>query len=640
MDIRIAKIEDIDFLDQVEKSSFKANRCSSRKSIRHSITSPHQLVYIAETKEKCCGALFLIPYKKQIRIYSIAVLEEFRGMGVGKELINHAVFIAGKLGLKSILLEVEKNNTSLVHWYESLGFESTQVIVDYYAKNEDAMKMVLYLETGENDKSIVVTDFDTDFFDGIPNVINIRANTYIEDIKYQSIKNARIFNLCSSLNYQTVGYYVSLLAHARNHIVFPNIISLMDFRRKVLVRSIGEEIFDVIQKELANEEGRTLTIESYFGHCIEQKYQNLNNELNMLYEAPLLCYQFEKKDCWTLKKVTTLKLKEIEQSETIKGYAVRYFSQKRFLKSTLKNYKYDMAILIDESEKNPPSCEVALQKFKQVAESLGFYVEMITKKDYKRITEFDALFIRTTTNVNNYTYDFSRYAYSEGLVVIDDPWSILRCSNKLYLFESLKSAGIKIPKTWTLNKKSDYKKQIQLLKYPLILKQPDSAFSFGVYKVVDLQECKEMLAELFIKSEIVIAQEFLPTSYDWRIGIMDKKPVFACKYYMAKDHWQIYNWNSCEDNQEAGGFETISLSSVPDKVLKTALDAANLVGDGLYGVDLKDIEGELYVIEVNDNPNIDHGIEDLYLGDSLYYKIMQSFYNRLENAREIIRPIS
>jgi glutathione synthase/RimK-type ligase-like ATP-grasp enzyme len=37
------------------------------------------------------------------------------------------------------------------------------------------------------------------------------------------------------------------------------------------------------------------------------------------------------------------------------------------------------------------------------------------------------------------------------------------------------------------------------------------------------------------------------------------------------------------------------------------------------------------VIEINDNPNIDYGVEDKILGDSLYSKIMLSFLKRLES---------
>jgi len=36
------------------------------------------------------------------------------------------------------------------------------------------------------------------------------------------------------------------------------------------------------------------------------------------------------------------------------------------------------------------------------------------------------------------------------------------------------------------------------------------------------------------------------------------------------------------------------------------------------------------VIEVNDNPNIDAGVEDVYLKDDLYRLILQEFVRRLE----------
>lgn len=49
------------------------------------------------------------------------------------------------------------------------------------------------------------------------------------------------------------------------------------------------------------------------------------------------------------------------------------------------------------------------------------------------------------------------------------------------------------------------------------------------------------------------------------------------------------------------------VEEVPKKVITTALKAANLIGDGLYGVDLKQNDKGVYVIEINDNPNIDSG---------------------------------
>ena len=49
------------------------------------------------------------------------------------------------------------------------------------------------------------------------------------------------------------------------------------------------------------------------------------------------------------------------------------------------------------------------------------------------------------------------------------------------------------------------------------------------------------------------------------------------------------------------------MEHAPSAVVSTALKAANLIGDGLYGVDIKQVGRKCYVIEVNDNPNIDAG---------------------------------
>ncbi len=65
-------------------------------------------------------------------------------------------------------------------------------------------------------------------------------------------------------------------------------------------------------------------------------------------------------------------------------------------------------------------------------------------------------------------------------------------------------------------------------------------------------------------------------------------------------------------------------------MIKAALKACRLIGDGLYGVDLKQAGDRVVVIEVNDNPNIDAGIEDVVLGRGLFDRIMGVFLSRME----------
>jgi glutathione synthase/RimK-type ligase-like ATP-grasp enzyme len=69
-------------------------------------------------------------------------------------------------------------------------------------------------------------------------------------------------------------------------------------------------------------------------------------------------------------------------------------------------------------------------------------------------------------------------------------------------------------------------------------------------------------------------------------------------------------------------------------VTRAALKAADLIGDGLYGVDIKQIGRRCCVIEVNDNPNIDAGYEDAVLRDGLYREIMGIFLRRIVEHKQ------
>ncbi len=305
-----------------------------------------------------------------------------------------------------------------------------------------------------------------------------------------------------------------------------------------------------------------------------------------------------------------------------------YFSKQRYAAPRADHTKYDLAILVNPNESEPPSNRKALEKFVETADSLNIYTDLITKDDFSRIAEYDALFIRETTSVNHHTYRFARRARAEGMVVIDDPESILKCTNKVYLAEILQKARIPTPPTLIIHKQNR-DKVLDELGLPCVLKKPDSAFSQGVVKVGTEEELKATLDKMLASSDLVIGQKFLPTDFDWRIGIIDKTPIYACKYYMAKGHWQIYNWKG-EEADQSGHVETMPIENAPEKIVSAALKAANLIGDGLYGVDVKESDGEVYVIEVNDNPSIDHGFEDQVLQDALYERILKSIINRIE----------
>jgi glutathione synthase/RimK-type ligase-like ATP-grasp enzyme len=156
-----------------------------------------------------------------------------------------------------------------------------------------------------------------------------------------------------------------------------------------------------------------------------------------------------------------------------------------------------------------------------------------------------------------------------------------------------------------------------------------------VAKVESEQELLAKVDALLHKSELIVAQEWLPTEFDWRVGILDRRPLFVCKYFMAAGHWQIVKREPGRAGYQEGPVEAVAVAEAPEDVLKIALKAANLIGDGLYGVDIKQVGTRCYVIEVNDNPNVDAGNEDGVLKDALYREIMGSFVRRIEARKRV-----
>lgn len=483
-------------------------------------------------------------------------------------------------------------------------------------------------------KNIVVVNNPANWSLELPGVEVVSARSYLSEENYSKMRRARVFNLCRSYKYQSNGYYVSLLAEARGHRPLPGIMAIEDIKSQTMVRFVSDELDSLIQKALKNIVADKFTLSIYFGKNLAKRYDRLSGQLFQQFQAPLLRTQFVRlSNRWNLHAIAPISANEIPQDHKpfVIEVARKYFESRRMPGVKKEDTRYDLAILRSENESFPPSDEKAIQKFIRAAENLDLYVEVIGKEDYGRLAEFDALFIRETTSVSHHTYRFARRAAAEGLVVMDDPESILKCTNKVYLAELLKRNGIPAPKTLIVSEDNSSKVE-QELGLPCILKQPDSSFSQGVVKADSREELKEMLAKLFTTSDLLIAQEFLPTDYDWRVGILNREPLYVCKYFMARKHWQIYE-RSKEGKTYSGKAETLPVNEAPRLVLKTALEAANLVGNGLYGVDLKQVGEKVYVIEINDNPSIDSGYEDVVLKDVLYHKIMQEFLRRIEEKK-------
>jgi glutathione synthase/RimK-type ligase-like ATP-grasp enzyme len=461
----------------------------------------------------------------------------------------------------------------------------------------------------------------------------ITASDYLRQESYEDPK--LVINLCSEITYNSEGYYCSLLATARGHRVIPSAEVLNKLESGAGIRmdsSLHKLCHSWIEKN--NIVSDTWNLDVYFGNCAEPGLERIARYIFDNYPYPILRVTLNNKARNQIDSIKSLKLSELtDDQQTQFADALDRFNRKVWRNPrSKKTPRYDLAIFHNPDEPFPPSNRKALAKFVDLAKKMNINAELITEDDLLRLMEFDALFIRQTTALNHITYQVAQKAKQADMVVIDDPLSIIRCTNKVYLNELLAREGIPAPKSKLIFRAKPfvYEEVASCLGAPFILKIPDGSFSNGVKKVKNQLEYEQTLNDFFGRSAIVLAQEYLPTDFDWRIGVLNGEPLYACKYFMAKGHWQIY-YHQSSGKSRSGMAEAVPMYKVPKVILKNAIKATSLIGKGLYGVDLKMIGDKGVIIVINDNPSLDYGIEDAILGDELYYRIINEFVRKLEN---------
>lgn len=144
--IRRSTLSDLDLLENIEREAFAAFQQSSKRALKQSLKSAHQQVWIAEVVENDLvnpvGCLILYIFPKTLRIFSIAVFNRYKGMGIGKILLDHAESIAKEKGIKRISLELNKSSSKLLSWYEEAGFKTVELLPNYYDEGIDGLRMV------------------------------------------------------------------------------------------------------------------------------------------------------------------------------------------------------------------------------------------------------------------------------------------------------------------------------------------------------------------------------------------------------------------------------------------------------------------------------------------------------------------
>jgi glutathione synthase/RimK-type ligase-like ATP-grasp enzyme len=475
-------------------------------------------------------------------------------------------------------------------------------------------------------KTAIITDKHHEWFE-IPDATTLTARRYLAEPESVTEADVRVLNLCQTGRYQGRGYYVSLLAEARGQRPFPDIKTIENLRSEAYVNALSTELQPLVQETQLHDESERYQLDVYLGKHVT--HHALAEELFARVRAPLLRVLFVRKEgAWHLDALQAMGLADIPLQdrafllEAVKEYIAENPLPKR---QGVSKARPRIAILHDPNEETKPSNDEALQRLVKAAPLVGLEAEIIGPDALERLSEFDALFNRASPE--GLIYEFIRQAEALGMPVVDDPESVLKCGNKVFMQELLNRHRIATPRTLIVHR-NNLEEIIPTLGLPCVLKLPDSGFGLDVLKIESEDNLRKEAERFFTKSELIIAQEWLPSDFDWRVGVYDGRPLFVAKYYMAPGHWKIIKVEG-EETPIEGKTEAMTIGEAPVEVIKTAVRAANLIGRGLYGADLKQVGDRVYLIEVNINPNLDAGNEDQVLGEALYREILGVFARRI-----------
>src|SRR6266702_1001501 len=393
----------------------------------------------------------------------------------------------------------------------------------------------------------------------------IMTGEYLARPKLFDIGRPKLVNLSRSYAYQSKGYYASLLAEARGHRVVPTVETMLELREAKLYEHALPELEDELNRCARKADFQPeaqLRLLVCFGIASDPRFEAFGRLLFDWFRCPALEITVDPGIWLSIDRIRPRTITRLANGDaTFFRDALHQHTKREWRDPKARSLsKYDLAVLHDPNEKLPPSSVDSLKHFARIAEKLSVDIEPITRRQLDELAEYDGLFIRETTSIDNHTYRFARRAWQEGMPVIDDPMSMIRCTNKVFLMELLGSNQVPMPQTLMLAENADLSRAMDELGLPLVVKIPDGSFSRGVHQVNSPEEFKRVPAEL----------------------------------------------------------------------LDVAGRAAKPIGEGFYGVDIKQTDHGFVVMEVNDNPNLEHGIEDAVGKDEIWIRLLKWFIERFE----------
>jgi len=142
IEFRLAVPGDIDALCDIENQSFDIDLLN-RRAFKRFVGSETARLMVACKNGGVVGYVLVI-FRRNValaRLYSMAVLPDMRGQGIGRQLVTRAEDLSLDFGAPILRLEVSQKNARAISLFRAAGYREFALYPDYYPDHSDALRM-------------------------------------------------------------------------------------------------------------------------------------------------------------------------------------------------------------------------------------------------------------------------------------------------------------------------------------------------------------------------------------------------------------------------------------------------------------------------------------------------------------------
>lgn len=143
--ITLLKKDDVDKILEIQQhvfmSQYKDDLMSKEKLL--SYISEHYIYGYLSKSGNIKGFIVIKLEDTNVRIYELASIKS--GRGIGTKLLNYVIEESKRDNFETLSLEVDTNNTTAINLYEEFGFNTKEVLKNYYENGDNAYHMYLEL---------------------------------------------------------------------------------------------------------------------------------------------------------------------------------------------------------------------------------------------------------------------------------------------------------------------------------------------------------------------------------------------------------------------------------------------------------------------------------------------------------------